>query len=87
MGIARTDDDRVRGEIIEALLCRGSATIDPVLDEPVLNALRPFIELELATLDNDQLSITASGLPYARVIAALFDTYRPQSVRRFSSAV
>ena len=87
VGIARTDDDRVRGEIIEALLCRGSATIDPVLDEPVLNALRPFIELELATLDNDQLSITASGLPYARVIAALFDTYRPQSVRRFSSAV
>ena len=87
LGIARTNYDGVRAKIIEALLCRGSARIARMLDEPVLDALRPFIELELATLDNDELSITASGLPYARVIAALFDTYRPQSVRRFSSAV
>jgi len=33
------------------------------------------------------LTILPGGLPYARTIAALFDPYRQDSARRFSSAV
>ena len=41
----------------------------------------------LAIASPDRLVIGASGLPYARTIAALFDPYRTHSPRRFSSAV
>ena len=47
----------------------------------------PFVERELASIDDDRVTISQIGLPYARTIAALFDPYRQQSARRFSSAV
>jgi oxygen-independent coproporphyrinogen-3 oxidase len=47
----------------------------------------PFIERGLATLEGGRLTIAQGGLPYARTIAALFDPYRQDSARRFSSAV
>lgn len=87
VGIVRTEDDRLRGEIIEGLLCRGRAKIEQVMDQDLLHALKPFTDLDLAIFDEEQLSITPSGLPYSRVIAALFDRYRQPSARRFSSAV
>ncbi len=87
VGITRTEDDRHRGEMIESLLCRGSAEVRRVTTQELLDALQPFLDLDLASIEDGLLAITPSGLPYARVIAALFDTYRPQSVRRFSSAV
>ena len=87
VGIVRTDEDRLRGEIIESLLCRGSADIRHAMDQELLARLDPFLDLGLASLDDSQLSMTRSGLPYARVIAALFDSHRAQSFRRFSSAV
>ena len=38
-------------------------------------------------LNGAVLQITSEGRPYARTIAALFDSYRQDCVRRFSSAV
>jgi oxygen-independent coproporphyrinogen-3 oxidase len=86
-GIARSPDDRQRGAVIEALLCFGEATLPPVLLAGAQDRLTPFIDAGLAHLHADRLMIRPGGLPYARVIAALFDRYRAEASRTFSSAI
>ena len=86
-GVRRSADDRRRGAVIEALLCNGTARIDADLLAEVSGRLAPFLARDLAVLDGGSLSILPGGLPYARTIAALFDPYRQDSARRFSSAV
>jgi oxygen-independent coproporphyrinogen-3 oxidase len=86
-GIARSTDDRYRGAIIERLLCDGAARLGSRLMQQARPVLEPFIERGLAEIDDEWLSILPDGLPYSRSIAALFDPYRQDSQRRFSSAV
>ncbi|MBN8502199.1 MAG: oxygen-independent coproporphyrinogen III oxidase [Sphingomonadales bacterium] len=86
-GIRRSGDDMRRGAVIEALLCRGIAKLDTDLAAEAALRLTPFLERGLARLEQGNLSIEPGGLPYARTIAALFDPYRQDSLRRFSSAV
>ncbi len=86
-GIERSAEDQHRGAIIERLLCDSRARIGTGLAATLACALQPFVVRGLASLDGDWLTITADGLPYARTIAALFDSYRQQSPSRFSSAV
>ena len=86
-GVRRSADDRRRGAVIEALLCNGAARVDADLLAEVSGRLAPFLARDLAVLDGGSLSILPGGLPYARTIAALFDPYRQDSARRFSSAV
>lgn len=86
-GVRRSRDDQRRGALIEALLCHGTASLDADLATEAAARLAPFIERGLASLEGDSLTIAPAGLPYARTIAALFDPYRQDSVRRFSSAV
>ncbi len=86
-GIARSAQDRLRGQVIEALLCRGEAELSPCLRAEVRGALLPFTAAGLATLDNNTLRLAPGGLPYARVIASLFDRYRAVTQHRFSSAI
>ncbi len=86
-GVRRSADDRRRGAVIEALLCGGAAKVDSDLLAEVSGRLAPFLARDLAVLDGNRLSIQPGGLPYARTIAALFDPYRQDSARRFSSAV
>lgn len=87
LGLLRSADDRRRGAVIEGLLCRGEAQLDGDLANEVLMRLLPFIDRELAELDHGTLRLMPDALPYARTIAALFDPYRQDSARRFSSAV
>ena len=49
--------------------------------------MTPFITRGLAQISDSVVTIAPEGLPYTRTIAALFDGYRQDSVRRFSSAV
>lgn len=86
-GIARSSQDRLRGEVIEALLCRGEAQLSPCLLAEVQGRIAPFAARGLASLSGNTLCILPGGLPYARVIAALFDSYRAVTQRRFSSAI
>jgi oxygen-independent coproporphyrinogen-3 oxidase len=86
-GVRRSRDDQRRGALIEALLCYGTASLDADLANEAAVRLAPFVERGLARLEGDSLTIAPEGLPYARTIAALFDPYRQDSVRRFSSAV
>jgi len=86
-GLRRSRDDQRRGALIEALLCHGTASLDADLATEAAARLAPFVERGLARLEGDSLTIAPAGLPYSRTIAALFDPYRLNSVRRFSSAV
>ena len=86
-GILRTADDQRRGGVIEALLCRGRSRIDADLWAEAMPLLQPYLAAGLCMADGDDLVIEPGGLPYARSIAARFDPYRKDSLRRFSSAV
>lgn len=86
-GLRRSEDDRRRGAVIAALLCQGEAQLDGQLLHEVARDLARFVDVGLASLDGDRLVIAPAGLPYARTVAALFDPYRRQTARRFSSAV
>ncbi|WP_427963378.1 oxygen-independent coproporphyrinogen III oxidase [Altererythrobacter sp.] len=86
-GIWRSADDRYRGAVIERLLCSGKAKVGGKLLAEVQPALEPFVSRGLAAIEDDTVIIRQHGLPYARTVAALFDPYRQQSGRRFSSAV
>jgi len=86
-GIARFSDDRYRGAVIEALLCRGRSPVGSQLLGEALPRLAPFISAGLCEITGNALTIPPEGLPYSRSIAAQFDPYRQHSPRRFSSAV
>lgn len=86
-GIVRKPQDRLRGGVIEALLCQGEAELSPCLLAEVQDRLAPFTTTGLARLDGKRLAILPDGLPYARVIAAMFDSYRAANQRSFSSAI
>lgn len=86
-GIARSADDRRRGAIIEALLCRGRARIDPESHHDIKARLAPFARHGLVSISEEWVEIAPAGLPYARGIAARFDSYRETSPQKFSSAV
>lgn len=86
-GVRRSPGDQRRGAVIEGLLCRGEARLDPDLRAEAAAALTPFVDCGLARLTDTGLQILPGGLPYARTIAAVFDPYRQDSRRRFSSAV
>jgi len=87
LGKARSAQDQRRGAIIEDLLCRGHATIEPHLLDEAAERLAPFMARGLCWVEEGVLEIAHVALPYARSIAACFDPYRQQSARRFSSAV
>ncbi len=87
LGVRRSLRDQAIGRAIEALLCQGRAEIGANGYLARKAALAPFVERGLAAFDGDFLNVLPGGLPYARTIAALFDPYRQDSLRRFSSAV
>lgn len=86
-GIARSGEDQRRGAVIEALLCRGEAVLPDDLLAEVSGRLATFTREGLASLSGNRLAISDAGLPYARVIAAMFDAYRAVAPRKFSSAI
>ena len=86
-GIARSAEDQRRAGVIEALLCRAGAEVPPDLLAEVSGRITPFIAAGLADLRGSHLTIRPGGLPYARVIASLFDAYRAVTPRSFSSAI
>lgn len=87
LGVMRSAGDQRRGAIIEKLLCQGKADVHEVLDANLRARLRPFLDHGLASLEHGQLRLPDYGRPYARSIAALFDTHRQPAARTFSSAI
>ncbi|WP_188768167.1 oxygen-independent coproporphyrinogen III oxidase [Novosphingobium endophyticum] len=86
-GVVRSAEDRRRAAVIEKLLCQGRVRVDPDLRREARPMLAPYLDARLCEFDGADLVILPGGVPYARSIAARFDPYRKDSLRRFSSAV
>lgn len=88
LGVCRTEDDRRRGAIIEAILCGGWASFEGhPPDADTRQRLQPFVERGLCSVGDNAISLKTGALPYARAIASCFDIYRHPDAQRFSSAI
>lgn len=96
-GIVLSDDDRLRGHIIERLMCDMAVDLDAIADQTgfgiatdfsdELESLQPFQENGSVLIDGRRIRITEQGRPYMRLVASVFDTYLPGAKSRHSVAV
>ena len=85
-GLETNAEDARRAGVIEALLCKGAAWIEPDLLNAARARLEPFMAAGLITIERGWLRLERSAAPYARAIASVFDAYRTEE-RSFSSAI
>lgn len=87
-GVYRTANDRVRGTLIEKLLCTGNS--GPVPGD-ILEIARPALDRfalnKLARIESGSIVIEPAGLPYSRAIASTLDGYRAIGGKQFSLAI
>jgi oxygen-independent coproporphyrinogen-3 oxidase len=93
-GLQLSDDDRVRAAIIERLMCDFAVDLDAIASEFAMAPGGFSAELErlshlpaLVDVDGQCVAITRQGQPFARLIAAEFDTYLQNGAARHSRAV
>ena len=94
-GIALSADDRLRGNIIERLMCDMAVDLDAVVSETglatdfsgELASLQPYQDNGSVEIDGHRIRITEKGRPYLRLVASAFDTYLGQAKSRHSVAV
>lgn len=87
-GVATPPNERLRGRLIEELLCQGSADFGELPDRlPCRYRLRNFEYARLIHWSGWRLDLLPDGLPYARSVAAGFDPWRVGSAIQFSNAV
>jgi len=95
-GIVLSADDRLRGRIIERIMCDFSADLDSaaggesVCDNRFaaeLDALSPLAAEGLVRLEGGRISVTEKGRPFVRLVAAAFDAYLAKARGRHSVAV
>lgn len=95
-GRATDTDDRVRREVIERLMCDlgvdvaavcARHRVAPTYLDHALMRVRALAEDGLVRIDGRRIDVTASGRPFARVIAAAFDRYLQTGQGRHSHAV
>lgn len=86
-GLIRSREDQLRGRIIERLLCDGEADVAGLCLGRVLERLEPFRAAGLASVRGTTVRLAAEALPYARAVAATFDSYLHPAEKRFSRAV
>lgn len=96
-GIALSDDDRIRGQIIERVMCdmavdlaavagRSDSDIGTAFSDE-LELLQPFKEKGMVLIDGRRIRVTERGRPYLRLVASVFDTYLTRTKSRHSMAV
>lgn len=95
-GIALTDEDRLRRDIIERLMCEMAVDLAAMAARYGKSAghfrsetmlLAPMVADGIATLEDDRIVITEYGRPLMRTVCALFDTYLDSGIGRHSRAV
>lgn len=95
-GVAVTDEDRFRGEIIETIMCAFAADLPAICARHArsfasLDAVRGKLrELErdgVVLMSDGKLSVTPAGRPYVRQVCAAFDANLEVSAIRHSVAV
>lgn len=97
-GVAVTAEDRLRADVIEALMCQQTVDLQAIADRhgagpadlvfaTELAALQPFVQGGAAVLDGVRIAITDAGQVYLRPVAALFDAYFAPETTRHSRAI
>jgi oxygen-independent coproporphyrinogen-3 oxidase len=95
-GVALTEEDRFRGEVIERLMCDMTVNLDAVaarhsrqaaeLDDAVAE-LKPLEEDGLVERLGGTISVTELGRPFVRSACAPFDAYLDRAALRHSRVV
>lgn len=85
-GLALTEDDRLRGSVIERLMCDFAVHPPAALLAEAMSALRPLIEAGVVELRDGSIALTEAGRPFLRLTAAAFDAHL-SAAGRFSLAV
>jgi len=87
-GVATPSNERLRGHLIEELLCQGCADTSDLPDRKTVRyRLRAFEQSKLIRWKDWRLELLEGAIPYARSVAAALDPWRVQSARQFSTAV
>ncbi|QDX27419.1 oxygen-independent coproporphyrinogen III oxidase [Sphingomonas suaedae] len=95
-GVAVDPEDRMRGAVIERLLCDGAADIgaiarahghDPHILSDAKDRLCALADQGIVEIAGDRIAIPRWARPYARIVASTFDRYRADATPRFSKAV
>jgi oxygen-independent coproporphyrinogen-3 oxidase len=89
-GITFSDDDRLRGDIIERLMCDFAADasgLSPGEFKAAVGALKPIAAEGIAEIDGCHITVTDAGRPFVRLVAAAFDAYLANGKGRHSVAV
>ncbi|MEP2030192.1 MAG: oxygen-independent coproporphyrinogen III oxidase [Paracoccaceae bacterium] len=95
-GVAFTQDDSLRGYVIERLMCCGEIDlVEAALRSGVSKDWHRELEPDLVTLEADgliarqggRISVTKKGAPVVRVVASVFDAYLVANTTRHAVAV
>lgn len=90
-GLTLNDDDRLRGTIIERLMCDLELDLaafgGPARFAAELEALAPLAQEGLLRIDGARVSVSERGRPFVRIAAAAFDAYAAKSQKRHSVSV
>jgi oxygen-independent coproporphyrinogen-3 oxidase len=95
-GHALRGQDQLRGGVIERIMCDGSVDLAEAgralgfADDWYADEIAELEQMQrdgLLTYGNGKLALAPEGLPLARVVAAVFDTYLRDSTARHSVAV
>ena len=77
-GLIRNADDQMRAQFIEQLLCTGRTDATCLgNDAGTMASLKQLEERRLVVRHGSEIEMTEAGRPYARILAALFDTSLP----------
>lgn len=95
-GIALNDEDRLRADIIERLMCDLSVDLETVAERhgkhaadfaSEIETLKPLRDDGLLHLEDNVIAMSEEGRPLVRLAAAAFDTYLQSGKARHSRAV
>jgi oxygen-independent coproporphyrinogen III oxidase len=90
-GLALSERDRLRGAIIERLMCDLAVDLETFGGESQFSAelarLRPLCDEGLLEISGGRIAMTERGRPYLRIAASAFDTYLAAAEKRHSIAV
>ncbi len=95
-GIAFRGEDRLRGEVIERLMCDLAADVDAIARRhgapagafaAEMERLAPLIDDGICTVEKCRITVTEQGRPFVRLVAATFDAYLNGGGQRHSRAV
>ncbi len=90
-GIALSDQDKIRGRIIEELMCQLKVDLadfgEADLYATELGALQPLAEDGLVKVQGSKVQVTEKGRPFMRLACAVFDAYLKPEPKRYSKAI